>query len=155
MNISPVVIAIMVMVTAAPSAQSKSVGLNQKNAFLDMVHKLGKHDMVCDLCMKWVEQIEHLIDEGLIYKEIIAAMRVYCQGIEIGFPNIAKECNAIVDDIDKVIHLVINEVFPPQHICCDYYHACDDQTCAATTAEPVTETSTVEEETTPETKTTA
>ena len=45
----------------------------------------------------------------------------------------------VVDDIDSIIHWIVNEEFSPQHICCFGYHVCHTDECKApTTNQPLT-----------------
>lgn len=62
----------------------------------------------------------------------------YCEAIEVVTPNIGKYCLALVEDIDEIIHWIVDEEFSPTHICCLGYHVCTDAECqeASTTPPP-------------------
>ena len=131
---SPVLIVAMVMLAAA-CTESKSIKPNQKNAFLDMVYKIGEIDK-CDGCLSLIGTVEDMIENGYIHEEIISAMRAVCKGISIFFPTIGDACFTFVDDMDEILDDIIDGVFTPEHICCEMIHACEGAACGNTTIVP-------------------
>ena len=131
---SPVLIVAMVMLAAA-CTESKSIKPNQKNAFLDMVHKIGEIDK-CDGCLSLIGTVEDMIENGYIHEEIIAELKAFCQIIGHFYPTIEDDCLALVDDMDKIIGDIIDGVFPPEDVCCEIVHLCEGEVCEATIAQP-------------------
>ena len=66
----------------------------------------------------------------------------YCEGIEAFFPEIGKFCLTLVDDIDNIIHLIVDKGFSPTHICCMWHESgdriCTEEECQEPTKEPPT-----------------
>ena len=135
---SPILIVAMVLLAAA-STESKYINPNQKNAFLDKVHKIGKID-TCEGCLNWIGTVEDMIENGYIHDEIIAEMFAFCMIIGDFYPIIGSTCLVFVHDMDEILDDIIDGIFPPEHVCCEMVHVCEGEVCGATTAQPATET---------------
>ena len=137
---SPIHIFAIVLLAAA-SMESKSIDPNRKNAFLDMVNKIGTPEArtatgatpnMCGWCIDVMDMVAEMIGLGFTHEEIIMELTAMCTEISITSPVMAEACFSLVDDLDKMLDIIINTGYPPRNVCCEIYHACNDYDCHPT-----------------------
>ena len=115
---------------ASANGKTSKILTSKSEVHLNQIRQIEDTESGCTYCKKWVEEVKHLIDEGYVYTTIIKVMKETCNVIDIFLPIIAKACDAFVDDIDDIIHYIVDEHFTPEEICCLVYHACQGDSCS-------------------------
>ena len=52
-----------------------------------------------------------------------------CDSISPIMPDIGDLCNTMVDQIDEIIHMIVDDGFSPTHICCLGEFLCAPKEC--------------------------